>query len=200
MLNVIKLEFDHQDQSLLRKINFHVPVGGLLHLRGANGTGKTTLLKLIAGLYAPSSGEIQFLGQSIIQNTVEYQKKICFVGHKSGVNLHLTVRENCLFDLNYSAKHQDLLELAAVFKLEAHLDKLCGLLSAGQRKQVGLLRLWMSQSPLWLLDEPLVALDDSAILTLMAQLDRHRKRGGAIILTSHQDLPLNALDYQEYLL
>lgn len=167
-----------------------------MHLRGANGVGKTTLLKLIAGLYQPLAGQIHYHGQSIQQDRASYQKKLCYVGHKSGINPQLTLRENCLFDLQY-ADH-NLEDLAKNFSLTAHLDKPCSVLSAGQRRQAGLLRLWMTRAPLWLLDEPLVALDDKTQQELINQLNHHREVGGAIILTSHQSLPQGTLEYQEY--
>lgn len=198
MLDVINLSFDYQEQPLLNKVTFHLPEGGLLHLRGANGTGKTTLIKLIAGLYHPMEGKIQFAQQNIHQNLAEYQRQLCFVGHKAGINPSLTLRENCLFDLQY--RNNPLHELVSIFKLQHHLDSPCGLLSAGQRRQVGLLRLWMSAAKLWLLDEPLVALDDIALEIIMEKIKVHRKEGGAVLLTSHQTLPLNESDYQEYCL
>lgn len=205
MLDVINLDFDYQDQPLLNKVAFHLPAGGLIHLRGRNGAGKTTLLKLIAGLYHPLQGEIQFLGQNIDQDRSAYQRHVCFVGHKTGINPNLTLKENCFFDLHYasSSSHsfkKDLEELASIFKLEHHLDVPCGLLSAGQRRQVGLLRLWFSDVKLWLLDEPLVALDDQAITLIMNKIAAHRKQGGGVLLTSHQQLPLSLSDYGEYCL
>lgn len=204
MLNVINLDFDYQDQPLLHRVTFHLPSGGLLHLRGANGAGKTTLLKLIAGLYSPLNGEIQFLEQNIEKDRAAYQEQLCFVGHKTGINPNLTLRENCYFDLHVSStlsrKIEQIEELAFIFKLEHHLDSSCGLLSAGQRRQVGLLRLWMSDAKLWLLDEPLVALDDRSIELVMTKIGTHRKQGGAVLLTSHQQLPLNRSEYQEYCL
>jgi heme exporter protein A len=82
--------------------------------------------------------------------------------------------------------------------LEEVLDVPCALLSAGQQRQAGLLRLWASQARLWLLDEPLVALDERAMSVLLAKMAEHRTTGGAILMTSHQDLPLNPANYQEY--
>lgn len=197
MLEVTNLDFDYQDQPLLKNVSFQVPAGGLLHLKGANGAGKTTLIKLIAGLYQPSRGQIHYQGQDINHNLPAYQRQLCFVGHKTGINPYLTVKENCLFDLHY--KSEDKIEaLASVFKLQHHLDQSCGLLSAGQRRQAGLLRLWMSTARLWLLDEPLVALDDEALSIIMSKIEDHRSNGGAVLLTSHQSLPLNASAYQEY--
>ena len=198
MLDVLNLHFDYQEQPLLTKVTFHLPSGGLLHLRGANGAGKTTLMKLIAGLYRPIDGEIHYFGSNIHQDLPTYQNQLCFVGHKTGINLALTVRENCFFDLHYQDQTID--ELVSLFKLERYLDVPCGLLSAGQRRQVGLLRLWMTDAKLWLLDEPLVALDDTALAHIMAKIDVHRKQGGAVLLTSHQKLPLDSSEYQEHYL
>ncbi|KTD30833.1 cytochrome c biogenesis protein CcmA [Legionella moravica] len=198
MLEVIDLDFDYQEQPLLHHISFRVPQGGLLHLKGGNGAGKTTLLKLIAGLHQPMHGQICFSGLPISDQLAAYQQQLCFVGHKTGINPYLTVKENCLFDLNYGGNTADITELAAQFHLERFLDQPCGLLSAGQRRQVGLLRLWMSDKPLWLLDEPLVALDQTALMTLMDKIEHHRLQGGAVLLTSHQNLPLSDSDYQEY--
>ncbi len=208
MLDVINLDFDYQDQPLLDKVSFHLPAGGLLHLRGRNGAGKTTLLKLIAGLYFPLQGKIQFFGQNIAKDHSAYQRHVCFVGHKTGINPNLTLKENCFFDLHYTSSSRsikkegcnNLEELASIFTLEQHLDVPCGLLSAGQRRQAGLLRLWFSNVKLWLLDEPLIALDDKAITLIMDKIAVHRKQGGSVLLTSHQQLPLNSSDYEEYCL
>lgn len=201
MLDVNHLDFDYQEKPLLSNVNFHLPAGGLLHLKGANGAGKTTLLKLIAGLYYPLGGEIQFCGQNTALDLASYQRQLCFVGHKTGINTNLSLRENCFFDLHYSFRAKpDISALAALFKLEQQLDSPCALLSAGQRRQAGLIRLWMSGAKLWLLDEPLVALDSRAIEVIMSKIEAHRKQGGAVLLTSHQQLPLNQADYQEYYL
>lgn len=198
MLDVIDLDFDYQEVPLLKKVTFNVPEGGLLHVQGANGSGKTTLLKVIAGLYHPLTGQIQFQGHSIALDMTNYQKQICYVGHKSGLNPYLTVRENCFFDTHYGAKNKNITELASIFKLEHHLDYPCGILSAGQKRQVGMLRLWMSDAKLWLLDEPLIALDNEALTILVNHINWHRYQGGAVLLTSHQNLPQSMADYLEY--
>lgn len=198
MLDVIDLDFDYQNIPLLKNVSFHLPEGGVLHLKGANGVGKTTLLQLIAGLHCPLSGQIQFQGVSTERQMDVYQRHICYIGHKTGLNPYLTVRENCLFDLHNGIKNRDIYELVMAFKLQTYLDYPCGLLSAGQRRQVSLLRLWMTSAVLWLLDEPLVALDDSALELLMNQIAIHRKKGGAVLLTSHQNIPLQSNEYVEY--
>jgi len=200
MLEVIDLEFDYSDQVLLAQVSFRVESGGLLHLRGANGAGKTTLLKLLAGLYQPTTGQIVFNGHALSDNPQAYQQQLCFVGHKTGINPYLTVAENCRFDLHYSANENTVSQLLSVFNLENHQESLCGTLSAGQCRQVALLRLWMKETRLWLLDEPFVALDDSSQKVLMDKIASHRKKGGSVVLTSHQDIQLSANDYQDYVL
>lgn len=198
MLELIDLTFDYQEEPLLNQVCLQVSAGDLVHLRGANGSGKTTLLKLISGLYQPHEGEIRFLGQRINKDLAGYQRQLCFVGHKTGINPYLTLIENCRFDTHY--ENSDLQQLPAVFDLQKYSHKMTGLLSAGQRRQVGLLRLWMTKAVLWLLDEPLVALDEQAIAVLMNRIKEHRQQGGAVILSSHQSLPLASNEYQEYLL
>jgi heme exporter protein A len=199
MLDVIEVDFDYQEHALLEKVSFHLPAGGLLHLRGANGVGKTSLLKLIAGLYSPSQGQILFAGETIEKNLPAYQRQLCYLGHKTGIHPYLTLKENCFFDLHCELAKKNLVKLAAIFKLEPYLDTPCGLLSAGQKRQVGLLRLWMSDAKLWLLDEPLVALDDFSLNLIMMKIESHRKSGGGVILTSHQSLSIKS-DYQEFFL
>lgn len=200
MLDIINLDFDYQEQSLLKNISFHLPAAGLLHLRGANGTGKTTLLKLIADLYQPAQGQINFLGKNTQTHRDWYHQQICYVGHKIGINPYLTIQENIFFDVHCALTLEKIQQLAKIFNLQDHLHIPSGLLSAGQRRQVSLLRLWLTKAKLWLLDEPLVALDQSALATIMAKIEDHRKTGGAVLLTSHQNLPLIAGSYEEYCL
>ncbi len=200
MLDVINLNFDYAEKPLLQGVQFSLDKGSLLHLRGANGAGKTTLLKLLAGLLHPSQGEIRYQGTPIAADLATYQRNICYVGHKPGVSLLLTVRENCRFDLQRHRSALSIDALLALFSLSDLADMPCGLLSVGQRRRVGLMRLLMSDAPLWLLDEPLVALDTEAVTLLMQCLADHLAKKGQVILTSHQNLPLNDGDYQEYCL
>lgn len=197
MLDVLALSFDYQSKPLLNKVQFSLAAGQLLHLRGSNGTGKTTLLKLLAGLLQPKEGEIHYWGKSISKNRISYQQQLCYVGHKPGLNLLLTVRENCFFDMHWGRRSLTFDNFLAGFGLQDLRDVPCFHLSAGQRRRVGLLRIAMTHAKLWLLDEPLVALDAEAILTLMTCLENHLAEGGQVILTSHQKLSLSQT-YQEY--
>lgn len=200
MLDVIDMSFDYPDKSLLHHVQFSLGAGKLLHLRGHNGAGKTTLLKLLAGMLRPTQGEVRYQGRSITDNLSEYQQSICYVGHKAGVSQVLTVKENCQFDLQ-RGKHSIPFEaLINRFSLTGLEDLPCGLLSAGQRRRVGLLRILISNASLWLLDEPLVALDHDAVAILMTCFMEHLDKGGQIVLTSHQALPLQNSICQDYCL
>lgn len=197
MLNVQNLSFDYQDKPLLKKVRFFLASGQLLHLRGANGVGKTTLFKLLAGLLQPHEGEIIYQGQSIYDDLASYQQQLCYVGHKPGLNPLLTVKENCYFDMHWGRRLLNFEQLVAGFGLQGLEDESCFLLSAGQRHRVSLLRIMMTDAKIWLLDEPLIALDAAAIDHLMICLETHLQQGGQIILTSHQQLPFGK-PYLEY--
>jgi heme exporter protein A len=197
MIEVINLSFDYPERSLLHDVNFSLDSGSLLHLRGANGTGKTTLLKLMAGILQPSVGEIRYQGVSIAHGQMRYRQTMCYVGHKLGISQLLTVRENC--DLALCVDNPiPFSELVARFSLQGFEDAPCHLLSVGQCRRVALMRLLLSVAPLWLLDEPLTALDAETVSVLMACMTEHLAKNGSIIVTSHQPLPLNKAYYQEY--
>ncbi|MCX7117100.1 MAG: heme ABC exporter ATP-binding protein CcmA [Legionellales bacterium] len=200
MLDVINLEFEYPDKPLLTGIYFRLQEGCLLHLRGGNGAGKTTLLKLLSGLLRPLTGEILYRGHAIHHDLMSYQQRICTVGHKTGLNPFLTVREHCRLEAQRSPLVLRFDDLMDAFLLRGFEDVTCGLLSVGLRRRVSLLRLLMSDAPLWLMDEPLVGLDKEAVRLLMHHVNQHLVRGGAIVLTSHQSLPMRSDHYQEYLL
>ena len=199
LLQLLDLAFDYQELPLFHHLNLELEEGDLLHIHGANGAGKTTLLKLLSGLYQPSSGIIKYRGTAIDDDLASYQSNLCFIGHKTGISPYLTINENCRFDTHFN-EQINLDELVSIFNLENHLNSPCGLLSAGQRRQVGLLRLWMAKTPLWLLDEPFIALDEKALTLLISKIKIHRDQGGVVILTSHQHLPLEKGSYKEYTL
>lgn len=200
MLELIDVDFDFEDRSIFKGLTLQVPGGSILHIRGANGTGKTTLLKLIAALHQPLRGEMRYLGTPVASQANTYQSNLCFVGHKPGINPYLSLAENCMYDDQFANSGLSIIDLADVFGLQAELHKMTALLSAGQQRQAALLRLWMTKAQVWVLDEPLVALDDKAQTVLMNKVREHKRQGGMVILTSHQPLTLPSTEYQEYLL
>lgn len=206
MLETQHLSFDHPTQTLSRHIQpllcdvtWQLPTGSMLHIQGPNGSGKTTLLKLLAGILQPTSGLVMSDGQDIHRNLTLYQQNICYLGHKTGISLGLTVIENCLYDLSTRcfdpSELEDLLRTLSLW----HVKELpCYLLSAGQKRRVGLLRLKLSTAKIWLLDEPLVALDSEGIAQLMHLLQTHMTAGGQVVYSSHQSLPWPGATHQVY--
>lgn len=184
MLDVINLEFDYSDTPLLKGVSFSLRPTQLLHVQGDNGKGKTTLLKLLAGLLHPTAGDIRYAGSSC-----------CYVGHKTGVSALLTVREYWALELSHEHTRVSFEEAIARLALQGTEDRLCGLLSVGQRRRVGLLRLLVSNAKLWLLDEPFSALAHQTVLNLKGVIESHLASDGLVVLTSHQALPFDANCY-----
>lgn len=201
-LDVSGLEFSYPDKMLLHGLSFTLDAGEWLHVRGNNGAGKTTLLKVLSGVLRPEAGEIHYHGMNLKDDLVLYQQQMCYVGHKLGVSQRLTVREHCRLEvLSYLAPSLCLVDNAIKrFSLCGFEDVLCGMLSSGQKRRVALLRLILSQASLWILDEPLVALDKAGVDSLMGCFDEHLNKGGQIVMTSHQDIPLRGHICKEYCL
>lgn len=197
MLEIIDLHFEYHQKPLLQGIHFQVNAGDLLHICGKNGAGKTTLLRLVAGIFEPDAGKIYFQGQAILHNQSAWQEQICFVGHKSGMHPGLTVAENLYFDLQSNDSTKNIHNFLQETGLGNIANRLYGALSAGQQKRVALLRPCLSKATIWLLDEPLVALDTSMVDWFIDKIRNHQRRGGYVLLTSHQILP-DLDNYQEY--
>jgi heme exporter protein A len=169
-------------RQLVENLSLEVAAGELLLVEGANGTGKTTLLRSLAGLSTIGmSGSIERRGKGLL-----------FLGHKPGVKQLLTAVEN----LAWYCDSQNLPRAGiepALHKvgLYGYEDVLCQHMSAGQQRRVNLARLYLSEAELWLLDEPFTAIDREGVKALTATLLQRVQAGGAIIMTSHQDLPLD---------
>lgn len=187
-------------QPLLHRISFQVPRAEIMHISGPNGCGKTTLLKLLAGLFRPDAGQITYAGKDIWSDIVAYQQSIRYLGHKNGMNPGLTAWEHCQLDWHAVLPTHDIEKSLQDLALWSVKDRPCYLLSAGQKRRVALLRLLLSPAQLWLLDEPLVALDTDGVTWLMSCLRQHIAQGGQVIYSSHQALPWQASGHQAYAL
>ena len=195
MLEVNNLECIRGDRSLFTGLEFKLGAGELLHLQGHNGSGKTTLLRTLCGLIAPSEGEVIWKGKNIRRQREEYADDMLFLGHLNGIKADLTALENlrilCKLDgLDISEK--ELWQVLEKMGLYGHEDLPVRVLSQGQKRRVSLARLLLSQSPIWLLDEPFTALDKAAVDFLQTVIAEHIKKGGLVILTTHQDVALTS--------
>ncbi|MFO1248667.1 MAG: heme ABC exporter ATP-binding protein CcmA [Alphaproteobacteria bacterium] len=178
------------DKRLFENLSFQVRAGQALAVEGANGAGKTSLLRLIAGFIAPVSGRLIVLEAGAESDDAEERgKRIGWLGHHDGLKPQLTVAEQLSFwaALYRGTANADVL---AQVGLARQADLPCRYLSAGQKRRLALARLLVSNRPLWLLDEPFAALD-TAGQGLVAQLmARHCGQGGIIIAATHDPLGL----------
>ena len=195
MLEAIDLAARRGSSRLFSSLSFSVESGCALFVTGANGTGKTTLLRILAGLGAPFAGKVRWRGVDVAHFAQSLREDVTYVGHLPALKDELTAEENlaALVALTGEtvepARFRD--ALASV-----SLDRQAGLparaLSQGQRRRLGLARLTLSRRPLWLLDEPATALDTAGIALLKRLLTGHLERGGCALVATHQPLELPA--------
>ena len=193
MLQVNDLFCERGDRRLLNGLSFTLEAGQLLHVRGANGAGKTSLLRIIAGLLLPTQGEICWQGKAVRQQREEYHRDLLYLGHLDGVKGDLSSLENLRIDnvlQGAKAAEREMLDALTKIGLKGFEDVLTKQLSQGQHRRVGLCRLLLSKARLWVLDEPFNALDVKAVELLIGLIEAHLDRGGMALLTTHQDVPL----------
>ncbi|MGH8442671.1 MAG: heme ABC exporter ATP-binding protein CcmA, partial [Nevskiaceae bacterium] len=169
------------DQVLLRGLRGEVAPGEILHLRGANGVGKTTLLEVLCGLRAPESGSV----------TLAFEPDAChWIGHRNALNGALSPFENLRFWCALQgAPDVGIRGALREFDLARVADQPCRQLSAGQNRRAALARLAIVRRAVWFCDEPLSGLDEAGIRHWLALLEAHQRQGGAAVITSHQPLP-----------
>jgi heme exporter protein A len=181
------------ERTLFTGLDLQVSAGEWLHVRGENGIGKTSLLRLLSGLTKPVTGEIFWNEQSIFADPSEYHRNLLFLGHRDSLKEDLTALENLsiatALDSVTVSKDEILLALHR-FGLRGREDLPIHCLSAGQKRRVLLARLLLRQAKLWILDEPFNALDVRAVEMLSELILEHIASGGMAIMTSHQEIPM----------
>ena len=195
LLSVENLAFERDDSCLFSAVNFAVDGGDILQIEGANGSGKTTLLRLLTGSLKPSAGNIAYLGKSLSECRYNYLSDMLYIGHQPAVKLNLSAEENLRWMVATSAQSNSLSIEEALTQagLAGYSDIPCYALSAGQHRRVALARLLISEARLWYLDEPCTSIDKQGVAFLQSCLQQHMAKGGAVILSTHQDLALTGL-------
>lgn len=188
-LTVTGLACVRGEREVFRDLSFRVGAGEMLTLIGPNGAGKSSLLRQIAGLLDVAAGEILFEGSSTDLSVADVA---LYAGHLDAVKAPLSVQENLGFWAQfYGVSSEKIADALEVFGL-GHLGHLpAGVLSAGQKRRLGLARLTLIDRPLWLLDEPTVSLDTASIAALAGLMQRHLEQGGAVIAATHVDLGID---------
>ena len=195
MLEADNLECSRGDRKLFGGLSFSLPSGTLLQLTGSNGSGKTSLLRIICGLLTPTEGEIRWHGTNIRSLGEDYSKSLTYVGHRNGVKDELTAIENLRISsglAGISLTPADAKTALEKIGLTARDLLPARLLSEGQRRRLGLARLLTSSARLWILDEVLTSLDRSAVAIMKTLIGEHLQNGGIAIIATHQELDLSA--------
>lgn len=185
-----KLSCIRQQKIIFSDVSFRLESGGLLLVEGVNGAGKSSLLRLLCGLATPSSGDIHWSAQDMH-----------YVSHSNGIKLGLTVLENVR--LFATLLQQPSLAVEPVLtQLQLHNDQytLAKYLSAGQKRRLALAKLFLFPKLLWILDEPLTALDAHSQTIFLSALAAHLKKGGIAIVSSHHVFTLPDINVQRLIL
>jgi heme exporter protein A len=181
------------DRTLFEDLTFRLQPGQVLVLEGRNGSGKTSLLKLLCGIRLPDGGSLSWGGRDIFRMGPEYHACISYVGHKDGVKLDLTAVENLkmargLGEPDESRSIEEALEQVDLYGFE---DVPARNLSAGQQRRLALARLLVTRARLWILDEPFTSLDTHGIAVVETLFANHVSNGGMLAVTSHHAVNLD---------
>lgn len=168
-------------------------------MAGANGVGKTSLLRMVCGLAPIESGQILWNGTPIHDQSDAYRQDLCYLGHLNALQESLTVNQNLAFTAALAGNAPEpgqLQQVLAHFGVRGRGEQLVRHLSQGQKRRVALSRLALSQAPLWVLDEPFVAMDDTGVRMLADLIANHLGQGGLAVLTSHQQVDIGKVPAQ----
>ena len=195
MLEASNLECIRGERSLFAGVGFRLAAGEMLYLQGANGSGKTSLMRILCGLAHPVAGTVRWRGRLIGKLGENYRRELCYLGHHNAIKDELTPLENLLATAHLADAALDpgaALEALEMLGLAGREDLACRYLSQGQKRRVALARLVHERRALWILDEPYVALDAAAIELVTSLIVAHLQRGGLVVLTTHQAVELAA--------
>ena len=195
MLEAIDLAARRGYTRLFSSLSFNVEPGCALFITGANGTGKTTLLRILAGLGAPFAGTVRWRGVDVAPFAQSLREDVVYGGHLPALKDELSAEENLatlVALMGETVVPANLRDALASVSLDRQAGLPARALSQGQRRRLGLARLTLTHRPLWLLDEPATALDMAGIALLKRLLTGHLERGGCALVATHQPLELPA--------
>jgi heme exporter protein A len=196
LLSTVELAQVRGDRLLFAGLSLSLAAGEALWIEGHNGSGKTSLLRLLCGLAEPWRGEVRWQGRPLPTQRAAFQAELLYAGHRPGLKDGLTVLENLLGAASLAGRPCTESQGQAALQglgLQALAHQPVQRLSEGQRRRAGLARLLLPNAPLlWVLDEPFAALDAASVARVAGAIDAHGRAGGVVVFTSHQGVPLHA--------
>lgn len=189
-LRTERLECIRNDMQLFSGLDFQLAVGQLLQVVGPNGSGKTSLLRIICGLALPHDGTVYWNDKDIQQFNGEFLREISYVGYQNGIKVELSPLENLNIAQVLKVARDEIspTQVLKQFGLQGYEDIPVRKLSSGQRRRVALSRLLLIKARLWVLDEPFTALDDDGKQIIKNMIETHVNKGGMLILASHEPI------------
>ena len=197
MLEVRKLACSRGDHRLFSELSFMLDSGQIMQVQGANGSGKTSLLRSLCGFLMPDEGEIVWRGENIRELDEEYYAEMMYLGHLNAIKDELSGLENLQISAGLSGVTLDEKEAMDALRrmgLKGREMLPTKVLSQGQRRRVALARMLVNDAKLWILDEPLAALDVGAVALIQQLIAEHLARQGMVIFTTHQPLIVDGID------
>jgi heme exporter protein A len=197
LLQTRDLKCVKDDRVLFEGLDLDLEPGRILLVEGRNGSGKTSLLRILTGLSLPESGTVLWRGKPIDKVGPEYYEQVTYVGHHDGLKRDLTALENLrLAQAMGKPSALDLDEVLERVNLYRFGENFVSTLSAGQKRRLALARLIATEALVWIMDEPFTSLDKASMALFQEIFERHLRQGGVIVLTSHHDIEMPDQDVQ----
>ncbi len=197
LLETRELTCVKDDRVLFDGLNIALNAGQILLVEGQNGSGKTSLLRILTGLNLPESGEVLWQGAPISEVGSDYYEQVNYIGHHDGIKRDLTCLENLrlvqAMGKPLPISLDDALERVNLLRFG---DNFVATLSAGQKRRLALARLVVTEAKLWIMDEPFTSLDKASMAMFQRMFEQHLEAGGVIVMTSHHDIDMPDSDVQ----
>jgi len=183
LIDIDNITLFKQDVEIIKKFSLTISSGERVNIYGKNGSGKTSLIKIISGITNPTSGNIK------INPNLIFNRDIFYIGHKYGLKNELSVHDNLDYILKFNQKEKniDIENELNFYDVKIPTQRIVKYLSHGQKKIISLIAPTLLDNKLWVLDEPFTGLDQSIVDKFIIKIDGHIKRGGSIIITSHKE-------------